>query len=192
MRHVLVINGNPDVAPERLSAALARAYAEGAEKAGAMVRELNVAALEFPLLRQGTDFLQEPTEPAIRSARSQILLADHLVFIFPLWLGGPPAMLKGFMEQVARAGFALKTEGKGFPHGALKGRSARVIVTMGMPALLYRLLYGAHGVKAFNRSILGISGIRPIRTSCFGGVGTAGAHPEKIIAGVHALGLRLQ
>ncbi|MBN9589403.1 MAG: hypothetical protein BGN85_07050 [Alphaproteobacteria bacterium 64-11] len=192
MRHVLVINGNPDAAPERLSAALARAYAEGAEKAGAMVRELNVGTLDFPLLRRGTDFLQEPTEPAILSARGQILLADHLVFIFPLWLGGPPAMLKGFMEQIARAGFALKTEGKGFPHGALKGRSARVIATMGMPALLYRLFYGAHGVKAFNRSMLGISGIRPIRTSCFGGVGTSGAHPEKIIAGVHALGRRLQ
>jgi putative NADPH-quinone reductase len=52
----------------------------------------------------------------------------------------------------------------------LKGRSARVVVTMGMPALLYRLLYGAHGVKAFNRSILAISGVGPIATTCLGGV----------------------
>ena len=45
------------------------------------------------------------------------------------------------------------------------------MVTMGMPALAYRLLYGAHGVKAFNRSILGIAGVRPIATSYFGAIG---------------------
>ena len=35
MRHVLVINANPDPAPEHLSGAFARAYTEGAEAAGA-------------------------------------------------------------------------------------------------------------------------------------------------------------
>lgn len=192
MRHVLVINGNPDPSPERLCGALANAYAEGAQEAGAMVHQLNIGALEFPLLRLGSDFLVAPTDPAILSARGQIVLADHIVFVYPLWLGGPPALLKGFMEQIARGGFALKTEGRGFPHGVLKGRSARVIVTMGMPALLYRLIYGAHGVKAFNRSILGISGIRPVRTTLLGGIGSAFAKPEAMMAAMRELGRRLR
>jgi len=192
MRHVLVINANPDPAPEHLSGAFARAYTEGAEAAGAIVHQLNVGALDFPLLRYAADFMVAPIDPAILSARGQILLADHIVYIYPLWLGGPPAMLKGFMEQIARGGFALTTEGKGFPRGVLKGRSARVIVTMGMPVMLYRLIYGAHGIKAFNRSILGISGIRPVRTTCFGGIGTPMAQPEKMISQVRTLGRRLR
>ena len=50
-------------------------------------------------------------------------------------------------------------------------RPGRVHGAMGMPALAYRLVYRAHGVRAFNRSILGIAGIRPIATSYFGAVG---------------------
>jgi len=58
-------------------------------------------------------------------------------------------------EQVARPGFAFGTaKGKGLPPKLLKGRSARVIVTMGMPALFYRWYYRAHSVKNLERNIL--------------------------------------
>jgi putative NADPH-quinone reductase len=170
-KHVLVINGNPDPAPERLSCAIANAYTAAAAGAGHGVARLDVGALAFPVLRHGADFLTVPVEASIAAARSEINRADHLVIIYPLWLGGPPALLKAFMEQISRAGFALQAAPGGFPKGRLKGKSARVIVTMGMPALAYRLIYGAHGVKAFNRSILGIAGIKPIATSYFGGIG---------------------
>ena len=43
------------------------------------------------------------------------------------------------------------------------GKSARIIVTMGMPSLLYRWLFRAHGVKTLERSILWWSDIGPIR-----------------------------
>ena len=147
-KHVLVINGNPDPAPERLSCAIANAYAAAAAGAGHSVARLDVGALAFPVLRHGADFLTVPVEAAIAAARGEINRADHLVIIYPLWLGGPPALLKAFMEQISRAGFALQA-GAGFPKGRLKGKSARIIVTMGMPALAYRLIYGGHGVKAF-------------------------------------------
>jgi putative NADPH-quinone reductase len=169
-KHILVINGNPDPAPERLSAAIANAYGAAAAGAGHSVARLDVGALEFPILRSGTDFLTQPREAGIVTARDEIRRADHLVFVYPLWLGGPPALLKAFMEQVARASFALQASEGGFPMGQLKGKSARIIVTMGMPALVYRLIYRAHGVRAFNSSILGIAGIRPISTSYFGAV----------------------
>ena len=66
---------------------------------------------------------------------------------FPLWLGSLPALLKAFLEQVLRPGFAFDT-GKAFS-GRLKGRSARVIVTMGMPAWVYRLWFHARGTGSF-------------------------------------------
>lgn len=187
-RHVLIINGNPDPSAGRLTDALARAYAEGTEKSGCVVNQIRIGALEFPLLRQSTDFLAPPTDPAIVAARAQILCADHLVFVYPLWLGGPPALLKAFMEQVSRAGFALTTGDGGFPKGALKGRSARVVVTMGMPSLIYRFYYGAHGVRAFNRSILGMAGIKPIRTTYFGSIGSPLARVSSMTAKMRALG----
>lgn len=169
MKHILIINGNPDPTAGRLSHALARAYREGAEESGAMVRHINVGALDFPMLRDAAQFTTNPSEAAIVAAQDAFLAADHIVFIFPLWLGGPPAIFKAYMEQVGRNYFLLGRTERGFPPGRLKGRSARVIVTMGMPPVIYRFGFGAHGVKAFNRSILNLAGIKPVRTTLFGG-----------------------
>lgn len=178
MRHILVIDGNPDPAPERLSSALAQAYLEGAQSSGCTVQSINVGGIDFPILRKAADFNTEAADSAIKDAQDAFLRAEHIVFFYPLWLGGPPALLKAFMEQVARNQFLLRENKGGFPVGGLKGRSARVFVTMGMPALLYRTMYGAHGVKAFNRSILGMASLAPVRTSYFGG--SAITHPNSV------------
>ena len=53
----------------------------------------------------------------------------------------------------------------------LKGRSARVVVAMGMPRAAYRLIFGAHGVKGFESGILGMAGFKPVRETLIGGVG---------------------
>lgn len=168
MTRILVINGHPDPAPERLSAGLASAYAEGAQRAGHQVRRIDVGALDFAILRRVQDFMAEPGEDSVLNAREEIRRAEHLVFVFPLWLGGPPALLKAFMEQVGRNEFLLGQSKSGFPVGKLKGRSARLIVTMGMPTIAYRLWFGGFGVRAFARGILGLSGVRPVGITYFG------------------------
>jgi len=190
MKHILLINGNPDPSPEKLTSALVKAYREGAEEAGSMVRQINVGGIEFPWLRNAQDFAQEATDKAIIDAQGAFLLADHVVFIYPLWLGSAPALLKAYMEQVARGEFLLGKSDGGFPRGRLKGRSARVIVTMGMPALLYRTIFGAHGVKAFNRSILGIARIKPIATTLLGGSQIQGQRCKRAIELVRDMGRR--
>lgn len=135
------------------------------------MRHINVGEEEFPVLRDPGQFEIEPGEKSIIDAHGAFLMADHILILYPLWLGGPPALLKAYMEQVARNEFLLGKGAYGFPSGRLKGRSARVIVTMGMPAPVYRLWYDANGVKAFNRSILNLAGIRQVKTTLFGGVG---------------------
>lgn len=50
------------------------------------------------------------------------------------------------------------------------GRSARVVVTMGMPTLVYRWVFRAHSVKSLERNILGFVGIGPIHETLVGGV----------------------
>ena len=94
--------------------------------------------------------------------------AEHWVFLFPLWHGTLPALFKGFLEHIFRPGFAAEYTSNRLPKPLLAGRSARIVVTMGMPALLYRWYFGAAGLRSFERSMLGFSGIKPIRESLYG------------------------
>jgi putative NADPH-quinone reductase len=186
MARILIINGHPDPRPERLCAALAEAYAGGAEGVGHATRRLDVGALRFPLIRSAEAF--EGAVPAgIAEAQEAVRWAEHLVLVFPLWLGGMPALLKGFLEQLLRYGFSLPKQSEGFPKGLLGGRSARIIVTMGMPGPVYRWWFGAHGVRTLEREILGLSGIRPVRHTLIGGVGTSAAQDRWLLR-VAALG----
>jgi len=169
--HVLIIQGHPDPAGGHLCHALVQAYADGVSEGGHELRTIDIAQLDFPLLRSQTAWAHEPLPPVLAPAQEAIRWADHLVFVFPLWMGAMPALLKGFLEQVARPGFALATDATN-PMGAklLKGRSARLVVTMGMPAAVYRYYFRAHSIKALERNILGFVGIAPVEETLIGGV----------------------
>jgi putative NADPH-quinone reductase len=190
-RKILIINGHPDASRLGLCHALAAAYAEGATDAGHEVRRLDIAKLDFDLLRSQSAFENEPPPPIIASEQVAIRWADHLVVIFPLWLGDMPAVLKAFFEQALRPGFAFSYRASGLPIKHLKGRSARIIVTMGMPALVYRWIFGAHGVKNLKRNILRFVGFGPVRSTLIGRVGTrSGESIGRTIDAVRDLGDR--
>lgn len=167
-KRILVIQGHPDPAGDHFCHALAEAYAQGAREARHEVRLIEVATLDFPLLRSKEEFDNGTPVEAIRRAQESIAWAEHLVIVYPLWLGSLPALLKAFLEQVFRPQFAFdQSNGKG-GRKRLSGKSARIVVTMGMPAPIYRWYFGAHGLKSLKRSILGFSGIGPIRDSLIG------------------------
>lgn len=189
-KRILIINGNPDPSADRLSHALARAYRKGAEKAGHHVQQINIGDQNIPFLRTAAAFAAQPVERSVIDAQSAFTAADHVVFIYPLWLGGPPALLKAYMEQLACGQFLLRHHNGTLPQGRLKGRSARVIVTMGMPPFIYRTLFGAHGVKAFNRSILKMSGLAPVQTSYFGGSAIEPPQSSRLVKRLCHLGER--
>ena len=169
MSRILILQGHPDTRQHHLCHTLADQYREGAESAGHEVHEISIGALEFPLLKRQHGALPVTLE----SVQHEITWAQHLVLIFPLWLGGMPALVKGFLEQVARPGFAFEYQDKN-PLGkkGLTGRSARIVVTMGMPALVYRHFFRAHSVKALERNILGFVGFSPVRETLVGSVET--------------------
>ena len=170
-KHITIIQGHPDPAGRHLGHAMADAYAEGARAAGHAVEEIDVAALGLPLLHSREDWeKEEPPEP-VKQAQAAIGRADHLLIVYPLWLGSMPAVLKGFLEQVFRPGFAIaKSGGPGLWTKRLAGKTARIVVTMGMPALAYRWFFRAHSLKSLERNILRFCGIRPIGESLLGNV----------------------
>lgn len=167
---ILVIQGHPDASAAHLCHALAAAYVAAAEEAGHGVRTCDVATLDFALLRSQAEFEHGPVPDALHAVQADILWASHLVLVFPLWAGGMPALLKGFFEQVFRPAFT-GTSASHFGKKLLDGRSARLIVTMGMPALVYRWFFRAHSLKALERSLLGMVGIAPVRETLIGQTG---------------------
>jgi putative NADPH-quinone reductase len=191
-RRILVLDGHPDPDRARFVHALADAYARGASDAGHEVRRIDIANLELNSLRSNAEFAgSAPPEP-IRRCQEDLAWAQHLVILFPLWLGDMPGLLKMLLEQVARPGFAFSaTGGKGLPRKLLKGRSARIIVTMGMPAFFYRWYYRAHSVKNLERNILAFCGIAPVRRTLLGMVeGGQAARRQRWLEQVARLGGR--
>lgn len=167
-RRIAVIQGHPDPSGDRLCHALAAAYAEGARDASHTVEIIDIAGLSFPLLRSQAEFETGEIPAGLAAARDAVLAADHVLVVFPLWLGTMPALLKGFLEQVMRPGVAFEYTENGSSRTLLNGRSARIVVTMGMPALLFRFYFLGHGVRVLERNILRFVGFRPVRTSYFG------------------------
>jgi putative NADPH-quinone reductase len=170
MTRVLILQGHPDPAPERLCRTLAGAYAKGAEAAGHQIAAFDLATIDFPLLESQRAFEHGAMPDALRPVWDAMLEAEHLVLVFPLWLGTMPALLKGALEQLIRPGFAFVygDDTNRPPEKRLAGRSARMIVTMGMPSAIYRLWYREHGVAGLQRSVLSFAGYAPVRKSYFG------------------------
>lgn len=186
IRNILIIDGHPDSDPARFIHALRDAYATGAKEH--RIRQLKLAELDFPLLQSAADWMEGTPPTPIASAQADIAWADHLVILYPLWLGDVPALLKAFLEQAMRPGFALRYRENGLPEKLLTGRSARIVVTTGMPAFFYKFFYGAHSVKSLERNILKFVGIRPVKRTVIGLAGTDEARRRAWLEKMKALG----
>lgn len=163
---VLVLDGHPDA--QSLCRGLADAYAEGARAGGHHVARLDLRALSFsPNLAHGYRARTE-LEPDLQAAQRAILEAEHLVWVFPTWWGGAPALLKGFLDRTLLPGFAFRyRDGSKRVDGLLAGRSARLLVTMDAPSWFDRFVYAGSSRRAMERAVLRFCGVRPVRTSVF-------------------------
>ncbi|WP_064119516.1 NAD(P)H-dependent oxidoreductase [Pseudomonas fluorescens] len=168
-KRILLILGHPS--GTSFCAALAERYIQSAIDAGHEVRQLRLGELDFdPVLREGYQQIQV-LEEALSAAQSDILWAEHLTLVYPIWWGGIPALLKGFFDRVFLPGFAFKyRKGKAFPDKLLKGRTAHLLVTMDTPPWYYRWFYHMPGLHQVRKTTLEFCGIKPLRTLTFGPV----------------------
>lgn len=178
MKKILIINGHPD--SSSLGHELAASYMKGAESAGADCRLVNLSELGFdPVLHHGYRQRTE-LEPELVEMQQAIKDATHLVFVYPTWWGTYPALLKGFIDRVFLPGFAFKyRENSLLWDKLLKGRSARLIVTMDTPLWYYKLVYKSPGHHSMKNSILNFCGVKPVKISAFGPVKSAGEQKIK-------------
>lgn len=173
-KRILVIMGHPGT--QSFCASLADAYVQGATDAGHAVQRIDVRDLVFdPILHEGYRQIQA-LEPDLQAAQQALKEADHLVFIYPTWWGGMPALLKGFFERVLLPGFAFKYRANSvWWDKYLTGKSAHVLTTMDTPPWYFRLFYRNPGNNQIRRTILEFCGIRPVRITCIGRVHNAPA-----------------
>lgn len=190
-KKIAIIQGHPHANHGHYGDALAKAYEEGAAAGGHEVRWLTVAQMNFPLLQSMEEWQKAKPNEDIQAAQETVKWAEHLVILYPLWLGSMPAMLKGFLEQLLRPGFSIDMpEGTHTWQRLLKGKSARVVVTMGMPAFAYRWYFRAHSLKNLERNILKLCGIDPVRATLIGMVEGSDRHRKKALAKLRRLGER--
>jgi putative NADPH-quinone reductase len=190
MKKILIINGHPD--EKSFCNSLAQNYKKGADSAGADCKLVNLYDLKFnPILNHGYRLITE-LEPDLLVIQQEILNADHLVLVYPNWWGTYPALLKGFIDRVFLPGFAFKyLEKSPLPAKLLKGKTARLIVTMDTPAWYYFLVNRSPGYNSMKIGILGFSGIKPVKISSFSPLRSSDEKRRKMwLAEVEKLGER--
>ncbi|WP_310556407.1 NAD(P)H-dependent oxidoreductase [Flavobacterium sp.] len=166
MKNILIINGHPD--KESFCFALAESYKMGADKANANVKLVHLIDLKFnPILTFGYRKISE-LEPDLLAVQKDILWADHFVFVYPNWWATFPALLKGFIDRVFVPNFAFKyRENSPFWDKLLKGKTARLIVTMDTPSWYYWFINRSPGHNAIKIGVLEFCGIKPVKISVF-------------------------
>lgn len=167
MKRILIIKGHPD--KESFNFALAEAYKKGAIASGAAVKEINIRDLKFdPNLQFGYRKRTE-LEPDLIDAQEMMKWAEHLVWVYPVWWGSIPAIMKGFIDRVFLPGFAFqKRENSVWWDKLLKDKSARIISTLDQPAWYYCLVYRQPSYHAMKRLTLQFCGISPVSATTIG------------------------
>ena len=172
MARILLVVGHPQ--QNTFCAALGRAYAEGARRGGHDIKTVELAEIGFdPILREGYR-KEQPLEPDLVTAYAALAACDHLVLIFPLWCGDMPALLKGFIERILQPDLIARENSEHAMNWHIFDRkSARIVMTMGMPVSIYRWFYRGHALKLLTRNILHFIGIKPVKHTLYGMVGTS-------------------
>ncbi len=158
-RHAVIL-AHPD--EDSFNAAVARTWCEAASACG---HEANLR----DLYRQGFNPVLKPSEQPrpdqyamsndVAAELAAIEGAEVFVLVFPVWFGGPPAILKGYIDRVLGAGFNYGSIRSRTHHRFMGGKQLVSITTSGnslqwldeQGALLsLRTVFGDYLAKAFS------------------------------------------
>ncbi|WP_110708132.1 NAD(P)H-dependent oxidoreductase [Salinicola sp. CR57] len=161
MSHILIVHAHPE--PQSLTSALKDLAVEFLQAQGHEVRVSDLYAMGWKALADREDFT-DTVDPErlsyiaesrhayasdtqaldIAAEQRELLWADAVLFSFPLWWFGMPAILKGWVDRVFAFGFAYgvgehggERWGDRYGEGVLAGRRAMLMVPIGGRARHY-------------------------------------------------------
>lgn len=172
-----LLDGHPD--PASFTHALAARYARGAEAEGVSVLSFEVARLDFDPALRGGHRAPRPDEPDLARVRAAIERSARVVWFFPTWWAGMPAVMKGLVDRLFLPGWAYRYEGGPLPRGLLAPRSSRWVTTMDSPRLWYLLAHHDALGGAFGRGTLRFSGFSPVERTVLYGVRRMGERARR-------------
>jgi len=168
-KNVLIVFCHPRATS--LNHGLKAAFIIGLQKYDTNVRVQDLYSEQFnPLLY---NIHENDKDNIVARMQANITWADWLVFIYPLWWGGLPAMLKGYFDRVFTENFSFKYNQAGIPEGLLEGKSAYMIVTCDTPPAVLRLSRRTGGLKSVIRGVLNLCGMKVARFKLIGSVLTS-------------------
>ena len=167
MKKILIINGHPD--KESFNYGISKSYKIGATNSNAEIKEINIRELKFnPNLEFGYRKRTE-LEPDLLDAQEKIKWADHLVWVYPVWWGSVPAIMKGFIDRVFLPGFAFKKKEESvWWNKYLTGKTARLICTLDQPSWYYKWIYGNPSHNAMKKLTMQFVGIKKVKITTIG------------------------
>lgn len=141
MRKALVVYCHPN--PKSYTHAVLEAVEAGLRSGGATVARVDLHAEGFdPTLIVNEEHRRRDLDKVEATRRYRELLAgcDLLVLVYPVWWGGFPAMLKGFIDRVLVSGLAYSFQGRPkdavFPQGLMRDKDAHLFYTLDSPWLV--------------------------------------------------------
>lgn len=169
MKKILLIDAHPD--SERLTGSLVEAYKRGALQSGYDVTTINIRDMDFnPNLKFGYN-QRIDLEADLLNAIDEIKASEHMVWFHPVWWGGLPALVKGFIDRTFLPSIFFdyneeKLGGMGWD-GYLEGKSARIIATMDTPTFYYRWINKAPSINQLKKATLEFCGVKPVKVTQF-------------------------
>ncbi|NMH89665.1 NAD(P)H-dependent oxidoreductase [Flavivirga algicola] len=166
-KRIALIVGHPD--KESYNYALAKAYKKGTKAAGFEIQEIIIQDLEFnPNLQYGYRKRTE-LEPDLLKSQEILKWADHLVWVYPVWWGSVPAIMKGFLDRVFLPGFAFsKRKDSLWWDKYFTGKTARIICTLDQPGWYYKWFYASPSHKAMKKLTMNFIGVKKVRITTIG------------------------
>ena len=168
-KKILIILGHPD--KESFNYGLFQAYIKGVKKSNAEIKEIQISELDFnPNLAYGYRKRMD-LEPDLVASQKKLLWANHIVWVYPVWWGSVPSIMKGFLDRVFVPGFAFKKR----PDSVwwdryLKGKTAHLICTMDQPTWYYRWINKGPSHHAMKKLTMNFIGIKSVKITAIGPV----------------------
>jgi NAD(P)H dehydrogenase (quinone) len=167
----LIVFAHPN--PASFSSSLVKALHAHLESKGNEVKLRHLYEMGFDPVLSANDFesiADNRTPKDILVEQEYVKWSEHIVFVYPVWWGGMPAIMKGYVDRVFAEGFAYEYVENG-SNGLLSPRLGSTICATGFPFDEYKHVRGA--MELINTdSMFGFTGLKPCKQIVYGGVPT--------------------
>ena len=173
---ILLILAHPN--KESFNHAIAQAAIETVEGKGHQVIFHDLYAEKFdPIIPYEEIPKNAELDPELIKHCQEISYVDGIIIVHPNWWGMPPAILKGWIDRIIRAGVAYQflegDQGEGVPIGLLKADNVIVFNTSNTPEKREREVFGDPLENIWKKCIFGLCEIKNIHRKNYGVIVTS-------------------